>query len=188
MNIMNKRFLSLIMLIAMAILASAQETKAYIKPVSGITMATVTNSDSKYQVGYVGGAEFDVVVNKSASLTLGALFTMQGCEDIKNSGVDLALNYLNFPILANYYPIKGLAFKVGLQPGIKLISKFKKDGESIKIKDINSLDVAIPVGISYEISNFILDARYNFHVRRISDGVKLHNSVFQLTFGYKIEL
>ena len=185
---MNKRFTSLIMLIAMAILASAQETKAYIKPVSGITMATVTNSDSKYQVGYVGGAEFDVVVNKSASLTLGALFTMQGCEDINNSEVDLALNYLNFPILVNYYPIKGLAFKVGLQPGIKLISKFKKDGESIKIKDINSLDVAIPVGISYEISNFILDARYNFHVRRISDGVKLHNSVFQLTFGYKIEL
>ena len=51
-----------------------------------------------------------------------------------------------------------------------------------------SVDVSIPVGLSYEYSNFVLDARYNFGVTKVFENSDTKNSVFQFTLGYKFEL
>jgi hypothetical protein len=43
------------------------------------------------------------------------------------------------------------------------------------------------MGISYEFSNFIIDARYNLGLTKvIKDGIGSKNSVIMLTVGYKI--
>ena len=52
----------------------------------------------------------------------------------------------------------------------------------------NTFDLSIPVGLSYEYNNFVLDGRYNFGVTNIAKGVNTKNSVFQFTLGYKFEL
>jgi hypothetical protein len=54
---------------------------------------------------------------------------------------------------------------------------------------INKFDLSIPVGISYEYKNFVLDARYNWGLTKIMDaGDAFYNRVFQLTLGYKLNL
>lgn len=157
-------------------------------PVNGMTLAKVTNSKAGYQFGYTGGAQFEFLVQDRISLTLGALYSMQGCRDANKTKINCSMEYINFPVLANFYLFEGFALKAGLQPSIKLRAYAKSGGEALSMDDISTLDVAIPAGLSYEINRFVLEARYNWHVRRVGEGIRAHNSVFQFTLGYKFEL
>lgn len=99
------------------------------------------------------------------------------------------------PILANVYVTKGLAVKLGVQPGFKVNAKYdtKTTALGVTVKtssepDVKSVDFSIPVGISYEYANFQLDARYNWGLTKISKHGDDKNSVFQITLGYKFDL
>lgn len=99
------------------------------------------------------------------------------------------------PILANVYVTKGLAVKLGLQPGFKVSSKYNNKetvaGHTVKTSgdiDAKSVDFSIPVGVSYEYANFQLDARYNWGLTKIAKGSDDKNSVIQITLGYKFAL
>lgn len=92
---------------------------------------------------------------------------------------------MNVPVLANVYVVPGLAVKLGVQPGF-MVDKDNMD-------DVNTFDLSIPVGLSYEYKNVVLDARYNWGVTKINkhsvDGADdNYNSVFQITLGYKFDL
>ena len=56
--------------------------------------------------------------------------------------------------------------------------------------DISSLDFAIPLGISYEFSHVVLNARYNLSLTGAISayGESTKHSVFQITLGYKFGL
>lgn len=115
---------------------------------------------------------------------------MQGC---KVDDATVKLDYINVPLLANVYVAKGFAVKLGLQPGFKVNYKYSADGVSVdgdKLLKANGVDLSIPVGVSYEYQNFVLDGRYNFGVTKVfdADGTKDKNSVFQITLGYKFDL
>ena len=113
------------------------------------------------------------------SLTAGLLYSQQGC---KYDDESTKLDYINVPILANVYVAKGLAVKLGVQPAFKINDNLP-DGA-----DIKSFDFSIPVGVSYEYSNFQLDARYNWGMTKVADWADSKNSVFQITLGYKFAL
>ena len=53
---------------------------------------------------------------------------------------------------------------------------------------MKKVDFSIPIGISYEISDFVIDARYNLGLTNINDTdkYKSKNGVIMLTVGYKI--
>ena len=89
------------------------------------------------------------------------------------------LDYINVPVLANVYVAPGLAVKLGLQPG------FLVSDNSIGTK---SFDLSIPVGLSYEFNNFVIDGRYNLGAIKIWEPSDSKNSVFQVTLGYKFDL
>lgn len=99
-------------------------------------------------------------------------------------------NYFNIPVLTNFYVAKNLALKVGLQLGLKSSSKdyLSMNGwETSQVNDnIKSVDVAIPLGISYEIGKFVADARYNFGLTEVR--LRSQFSVFQFTVGYRFDL
>lgn len=175
------------------------------------------NIDGLGRVGIVAGVEAGYQVSNRFAVTAGLLYSQQGTEvdgglKYENSSFDdksqLALDYLNIPILANVYLFKGFAVKAGIQPGILLSAKNKIDKtatgifanvdkhEDVDVKDhCNTIDFSIPVGISYEFYNVIIDARYNIGVTNIAKDKFLEsgekngsNGVFQLTIGYKISL
>lgn len=89
--------------------------------------------------------------------------------------------------------LPGLALKAGIQPGFMVTSKLKAESgdidASVDVKDAcNTVDFTIPIGISYEISNLVLDARYNCGVSKAIEDADSRNSVFMLTVGYKFRL
>lgn len=160
-----------------------------IQPKVGLNIANVTDAhDADPRIGFVGGAELEYQATDIFSITGGVLYSMQGAKaDDETSKLD----YINIPILANVYVTKGLAVKLGIQPAFNVNSKFSVDAgeyEGSADVDAKSFDFSIPVGLSYEFSNVVLDARYNWGLTKISENGDSKNSVFQITLGYKFDL
>ena len=149
-----------------------------LKPMVGLNLASMTKAqNSKMRVGVAAGIEGEYGVTEKFGVSAGLLYSMQGVK--ANGSMNLylpilgkvnytgdattKLDYLNIPILANYYIVKGLAIKAGIQPGFCVSKKqalkgtATHEGKSIaidsddKIEDgVKSFQFAIPVGVSYE--------------------------------------
>ena len=73
------------------------------------------------RTGLTIGAEGEYFTNtRNLSLTAGLLYTQQGWM-AKGSGPQTTkLNFINVPLMVNYYVLKGLALKIGLQLGFRV--------------------------------------------------------------------
>ena len=177
---MKKVLLSAALLLSsVAMFAQHEVGTLTIQPKAGLNIANVTKVNGKARVDFVGGAELEYQVDDIISLSGGVLYSRQGYK-VKDGDGKWAPSYLNVPVLANVYPVEGLAVKLGVQPGF-MIDKDKAD-------EAKKFDLSIPVGLSYEYSNFVIDGRYNFGVTKLFKDGNSKNSVFQITVGYKFEL
>ena len=143
-----------------------------LQPKVGLNIATLTDIDnSKSRVDFAGGLEAEYQATDIFSLSAGLIYSRQGfkMDDTKIAGFTVkgdswSPSYLNIPVLANVYVVKGLAV----------------------------FDFSIPVGLSYEFPTVpvVLDARYNWGVTKVIDAGddSPKNSVFQITLGYKFDL
>ena len=197
---MKKLFLAAVALMATMSLNAQQ---MFLKPMVGGTLATVTGDhtdDAKMKLGLVGGAEFGYQIADPFAVTVGALVSMQGAGQKDTDyfrDASTTLTYLNIPIMANYYVIPGLALKAGIQPGFMLSAKSKGEEhygggwveyDHSGTDGYKTFDFSIPLGLSYEFSDFVVDARYNLGLSNIYDDSNhtVKNSVIMLTLGYKI--
>ena len=208
---MKKSLFTVILVAVAAVSASAQSAvgSVYVKPMAGGVLSTFAGSDSdgaEMKFGLVAGAELGYQISNQVALTGGLLYTMQGCSMDTEGDPKMKLDYLNIPLLANFYVAPRLALKAGVQPGILLSANASASGggvsADIDVSDAyNTFDLSIPLGISYEFNNFIIDARYNLGLTKVEktsatiagktisnpyNNVK--NSVIMLTVGYKIPL
>ncbi|MCQ2220737.1 MAG: PorT family protein [Prevotella sp.] len=210
-----KKIFSLAVAVMLSAVSFAQTEVGgfFFAPKAGLSVASLTNAPDKYtnKPGFAVGVEVGYQMTENFAITVDALYSGQGmeCEEktyytdvhttYENYENKVSLDYLNIPILANYYIVKGLAVKAGIQPCILVSAKSKVKGtlhdgtEETDIKDnLNSIDFSIPVGLSYEWNNIILDARYNIGITNVNKSGKgfnnkdNKNSVFQLTLGYKL--
>lgn len=198
-----KRAFLFCVVFAIATISFAQQEKGSwtIYPKFGMNVANVTDlEDSNPRIGLAAGVGFQYQFSNRFGLSFDFLYSMQGDKTegwtnyVKVKEID-KIDYLNIPILANVYLYKGLALKVGVQPGFNIVDKYKVTasgtsvtGDLSDFTDIKTFDFAIPVGISYEYRNVILDARYNIGVTNVVKDESNHNRVFQLTLGYKFKL
>lgn len=173
-----------------------------LQPKVGLNISNITDIDgADPRIGLAAGLEAEYQVSDIFSLSAGAIYSQQGTKlSWVRGGVDVAqtlkLDYINVPILANVYVAKGLAVKLGVQPGFNVTAKVERKetaaGRTRKttrdVEDVKSVDFSIPVGLSYEYANFQLDARYNWGVSKVVDDDDEKNSVFQITLGYKFKL
>lgn len=164
-----------------------------LQPKVGMNIANLTDADdADARIGFVGGLETEYQATDIFSLSAGVLYSMQGCKyDNDKVKTTSKLDYINIPIMANIYVAKGLAVKLGVQPAFNVNSEVKVSGGKYSTSadvDAKSFDFSIPVGISYEYSNVVLDARYNWGLTKVADGSDSKNSVFQITLGYKFDL
>ena len=194
---MKKMFLTAAMMLAsVATFAQNAVGQITIQPKVGLNIANVTDADdADARIGLAAGADFDYGVTDMIGVRAGLVYSMQGYKFSEgNVDTTVKLDYLNVPILANVYVAPGLAVKLGVQPGFKLSSKVKMEGSGISIEGesdddgVKGFDLAIPVGVSYQYQNIVLDARYNWGVTKVFDDVDSKNSVFQITLGYKFAL
>lgn len=199
-----KKFILLASVLVSSACALAQHEvgSLTIQPKAGLNIANYTNSggsDPRY--GLAAGAEFEYQITKMFSMSAGALYSMQGAKESGMANgirakVTAITDYINMPIMANIHVGKGIALKFGIQPAFNVRADYEVSAQGISVSgslsqfgiDINSFDFAIPVGLSFENSNVVLDARYNIGVMKMVDGDDTKNSVFQFTVGYKFSL
>lgn len=192
---MKKLFLAVVaMMVSAATFAQNEVGQLTIQPKVGVNIANITDADdADPRIGLAAGAEFEYGLTDNIGLSAGVLYSMQGAKTTEdNVDCTLKLDYLNIPILANFYVAKGFAVKLGVQPGFKLSSKAKAKGSGASVEldvdGIKSVDLSIPVGVSYQYQNIVFDARYNWGVTKIIDDADSKHSVFQITVGYKFSL
>ena len=199
-----KKVLMIAAMMIATLSANAQNELGQItlKPMAGINLATMTKTDdSKMRVGLAAGVEAEYGLAEDLGVSAGVLYSMQGVKGTTNiAGVKIdqtyKLDYINIPILANYYIVKGLAIKAGIQPAFKVTSKAKFEGSysGSKMSEEENIDgtkgfyLSVPFGLSYEISNVVIDARYNLGVTKAIKDVDCKHSWFTFTLGYKFAL
>ena len=195
-----KKLIMMAALVLVSLNASAQGL--FLKPMAGGTVTTLTgdvDKDLKMKIGFAAGAELGYQFNNFFALTAGAIYTQQGgkisiegTEDTDGKKYNYSLDYLNVPIMANVYVAPGLALKAGAQFGFLMRAKIGDDD----FKDAyEKSDFSIPMGLSYEMDEAVIDLRYNLGISNIiKNGIadinnqKVRNSVIMLTIGYKIPL
>lgn len=211
---------------AMTVKASAQVEAGHfsVMPMVGFVASNLTGIEdrvyqygssklevgSAFRPGFLVGVEGGYQLSSRVGLTAGFVYSLQGYENGSSMSLSdgsysiednskLSLGYLNVPILVNFYVVKGLAVKAGIQPGFLVSAKYKYDiegkgyfagstkHETVDVKDgCNTVDLSIPVGVSYEFKNgIVIDGRYNIGLTHVVKDTDSRNSVFQISVGYK---
>ena len=196
-----KKLLMMLVMATVAMTASAQNTlrdkgSFTLQPKAGVGIGTIAGSwttiggeKDKARIGFVAGLEGEYYAADWFGLAVGLNYAQQGfkfeAEDFKET---TKLDYLNVPIVGNFYVAKGLALKTGFQFGFLMNAKL----DSQDIKDLcNKVNFAIPIGVSYEIENVVLDLRYNLGLNKTNkadNGNKARTDLIQITLGYKFNL
>jgi hypothetical protein len=180
------------------------------------------SAKSKANVGFTAGVEGQYQFTDLFGLSVGAFYAREGCHydtkgltitDGKESyNISLTnnlranLDCITIPVLANVYVWRGLAVKAGLQPEI-IVHKSGSVDARVSANDVStglgidadpnlhSFSLSLPVGLSYEYKNVVLDARYCFGLTNIENNRdpelgndKVHLNTFSVTLGYKFEL
>lgn len=194
---MKKLMMIAIMMIA-AVSAKAQNEvgQVSIKPMAGINLATMTKTtDSKMRVGLAAGLEFEYGVAENFGLSAGVLYSMQGVKGKEawlgeKADITYKFDYINIPVLANFYIVPGLAIKAGIQPGFNVKKKVAVEVAGVKddatVDDVKGFALSVPVGLSYEFANVVLDARYNWGLTKAIKDADSKHSYFTITLGYRI--
>ena len=185
-----KKLMMIAALMLLSVGAFAQQSTGTfsIIPKVGVNLANLSGdiSGNSMKIGLVAGAEGMYQVSPLVGLSAGLLYSMQGCEGDGDS--KLNYDFINIPVLANFYVAPKFALKVGLQPAFVASAKVKSGDYEVDVKDhMQSIVIDVPIGASYEFSDFVIDARYNLGLSKINknDG-SIRNSVIQITLGYKI--
>ena len=185
-------------LISMVSFAQQSVGTLLVRPKIGLNFADLTNMNTTPRAGVVLGAEAEYQLTDIVSASVGALYSVQGAR-VKNitlpaipNNVNFRkatanFNYLNFPLLANVYVMENLNVSLGLQPSICIASGYE-NGPWVYKDAAKTLELSIPIGVSYTFENFVFDARYNFGITRATTLLDSKNSVFQFTVGYNFAL
>jgi hypothetical protein len=195
-----KKMMMMMLMATVALTASAQNTLRdngtfTLQPKVGIGIGmlsgewkTLSGVDNKSRIGLVVGLEGEYYAMEWLGIAAGINYAQQGYK-MKGNGMEetYKLDYLNIPLTADFYVAKGLALKTGLQFGFLMNAKV--DSEDVK-DACKKFNLSIPIGISYEISDFVLDLRYNLGLTKTNkdDGNKLRSDLLQITLGYKFAL
>jgi len=196
------------LLTTLSAMAQHEEGDFLVQPRVGMNIATLSDAD-KSIVDLHFGVEAEYMVSDQLSLSVGALVSNQGAkydyfdEDNGRNQYTVDLDYVQVPLMASYYVLPGLAVKAGVQPGFKMRAKAKLDNATVDLDDlytmdrmltgedvkVSTFDLSIPVGISYEYKNVVLDARYNWGLLKVLNvGDAFYNRALMLTLGYKLQL
>ena len=127
---MKKLVLLASMMLAFVTVKAQSEVGGWsLRPTVGMNIGFMTNADdSDPRFGLVVGAELEYQASDMLGISGGLLYSQQGAK-MKDMDMDgtMKLDYINVPVLANFYVAKGFAFKVGLQPSFLVNDKVNQN-------------------------------------------------------------
>ena len=198
-----KKFLIIAVMAVLCLTANAQKARHLsgditIQPMIGVSEGILSGKYNNFifrsddpRTGLTIGAEGEYFTNtRNLSLTAGLMYTQQGWMGKGTGPQTTKLNFINVPLMVNFYVLKGLALKLGLQMGFRVSAT--EGNESVG--DLyESFNLSLPIGVSYEFKSPItLDLRYVPALTPINKDSnsdwKMRSDALTLTIGYKFEL
>lgn len=191
--------------ITLSVMAQHEEGDFTVQPKIGLSISTLSDADKSITDFHLG-MEVEYMFTDKFGMGFGAILSNQGAKYDAEGNVpkyEVDLDYVQVPILANYYVLPGLAIKAGIQPGFKMRAKYKGDDGNVDLDQlyglynnvmddnlkVSTVDISIPVGISYEYKNIVLDARYNWGLNKVlNQGDAFYNRWFMISLGYKFSV
>lgn len=143
---------------------------------------------ARFKVGFTVGAEAQHQFSNALAGSIGLLYSQQGTAFKKTSDIEFDFkmkeNNLIVPVMLVATTKYNIDFKLGLQPEFRVSKAFDKV--------LNKVSLSIPVGISYEYRNVVLDLRYNIGVSHVYKEQSPYNAsrgqTVMLTLGYGFDL
>lgn len=190
--------IAIVLLSTVGSMAQEEEGTMTIQPRVGMNLSSMTDYN-KMKFGYAFGMEMEYQMTDMLSLSAALMYSGQGATDDATGKKEIVeIDFVNVPVMLNCYVLPGLAVKAGVQPAYRTKTNVKYDGLKMDVDwvlsrygsdtEMSRFMLSVPVGLSYEYSNFVLDARYNFGVTDLFKGLgTMRNNVIQLTLGYKFE-
>ena len=169
-----------------------------IQPMIGVSEGILSGKYNNFifrsddpRTGLTIGAEGEYFTNtRNLSLTAGLMYTQQGWMGKGTGPQTTKLNFINVPLMVNFYVLKGLALKLGLQMGFRVSATEGNESVGDLYEGFN---LSLPIGVSYEFKSPItLDLRYVPALTPINKDSnsdwKMRSDALTLTIGYKFEL
>jgi hypothetical protein len=164
---------------------------------AGLNVSTTTNSQGEERgsrLGLNAGALAHIHLSPQWSLQPEVVYSSQGAKYTVSDGEhELALNYINIPLLLQYNFDNGFRLQTGPQVGFLAGVKDKRNGTETGIftsDDFKTVDFSWSAGLGYlTYSGLGVDARYNFGLSNINDfgTATVHNNVFQVGLFYLLD-
>jgi hypothetical protein len=152
----------------------------------GVNIASLSGFEGNSRISLHGGLFLHHTINSQWCIQPELLFSGEGQRYFDNGEErTLALNYLQLPIMVQYYPTPQIYLEAGPQVGV-LISAEDKGDESTHLNvkdDFSAAQVALGVGLGFKANDkVILYGRYNFGLTDVTrfDNIVDHSRVGQL--------
>lgn len=152
----------------------------------GVNIASLSGFQGNNRISAHGGVFLHHTINAVWCFQPELLFSGEGQRYIDNGEErTLALNYLQLPLMVQYYVVPKFYLEAGPQVGVLISAQDKGDETShLNVKDdFSAAQVALGVGAGYKASEqVIIYGRYNFGLTDVTrfDNIVDHSRVGQL--------
>ncbi|MDY4668190.1 MAG: outer membrane beta-barrel protein [Prevotella sp.] len=180
--------------------------------------------DDRFKAGFLAGAELMYNTSNQLAFTLGCFYVQAGNhyldhEDVSvksGSGItsnNVTIGQISVPLMANYYVVPGVAIKGGVELNFNTSATWKYSYSNFTVDDAgvrtyqppvdvkqndlhaNDFTVSIPLGLSIEYENVVIDARYHVPLTKSfkhddpisSSWGDAKNMLVTVTAGYRFE-
>lgn len=163
----------------------------------GVNFATVQGDDfdsPDSRTSFHVGALVEFPMSEMFSIQAEALYSGKGFDfDVEGPDGDkaeLQLDYIDVPILAKIYVIKGLSIEAGPQFSFLVNEEVdfnpnSGDGD-LDLDEAETFDFGIAAGLTFQTEmGLFATGRYTYGFTDVYKDVDVHNSVFQIGLGYK---
>ncbi|WP_298144921.1 porin family protein [Flavobacterium sp.] len=166
----------------------------------GLNYATVTGDEfdsPDARTSFHVGALAEFPITSRFALQIEAVYSSQGFESEfdgfgggANDKIEYQLDYINVPVLAKIYLLKGLSIEAGPQFGFKANEEIDTDPNNnpgdFEIDQAADYDFSVVGGLTFKSdAGFFLYGRYNYGLTDIIEDVDVKNSVLQVGVGFQ---
>lgn len=150
---MKRKLVMCLLMIVVAMQASAQSESGRVSfvPQVGGTYSNINLHTCK--ASFAAGVGADWQLTDKFFLSSGVFYNSLAYGIGEGHNDSYSVGRVGVPVMAGYYLFGGLAVKAGLEADFKV-----NEGDKAEMQ---STVVSVPVGLSYEVSNVVFNARYN---------------------------
>lgn len=154
----------------------------------GVNIANLSGFNGRSRISGHGGLFLHHTINRNWCFQPELLFSGEGQRYFSNGDEHtLALNYLQVPLMIQYYPVPNIYLEAGPQVGLLVSAADKINGldeaHTNAKEDFSTAQIALSLGAGIKVSEqIILYGRYNFGLTDVSifDNIIDHSQVGQL--------